>query len=93
MTTRTQALAKAAADARNRAGISARLAQIALDRRLTAQGNDIVSKRRFVLDDGPQLINALDSVTGYLDECEKIGITPTPADIRRLIARALGVQS
>ncbi|MGX1598628.1 hypothetical protein ACWIDS_16380 [Dietzia maris] len=43
--------------------------------------------------DVPTLHNALDDVLTYMDECERVGVSMHPADVRALIAAALGVTS
>ena len=39
------------------------------------------------------LLQAVESVTDYVERCEESGITMHPADVRRLIASALGVSA
>ena len=43
--------------------------------------------------DARKMYLALDEVLTYVDRCEESGITMHPADVRRLIASALGVSS
>lgn len=56
-------------------------------RNATADAEFIASART----DVPTLHNALDDVLTYMDECERVGVSMQPGDIRRLIAAALGV--
>ncbi len=43
--------------------------------------------------DARKMYLAIDEVLNYTERCEESGITMHPADIRRLIASALGVSS
>lgn len=43
--------------------------------------------------DLPATTKALDDVLTYADECERVGVSMYPADVRSLIATALGVNS
>lgn len=59
-----------------REGIAARLAEI---------------EDYFDVNDAVKMHSALADVLAYMDECEQVGITPHLADLRSLIAAALGV--
>lgn len=50
-----------------------------------------IRAQRFLLQNDPGPLDALDETLAYLDKCEDIGITPTACDLRRLIANALEV--
>ena len=79
MTNSTQDTARDRARAALTAGIKARL--------------DDLTFERFLVQNDQGLLQAVESVTDYTDRCEESGITMHPADVRRLIASALGVSS
>ena len=58
----------------------------AINRELT-----VIREMRFLVQNDPRPLDALDETLAYLDKCEDIGITPTACDLRRLIAAALEV--
>ena len=45
----------------------------------------------FDVNDAVKMRAALDEVVAYMDECERVGVSMHPADVRSLIATALGV--
>ena len=45
----------------------------------------------FDVNDSVKMRTALDDVVAYMDECERVGVSMHPADVRSLIATALGV--
>ena len=77
MTNSTQDMARDRARASLTAGIKARL--------------DYLTFERFLAPNDPRPILAIDKVLNYAETCEESGITMHPADVRRLIASALGV--
>lgn len=79
MTNSTQDTARDRARASLTAGIKARL--------------DYLTFERLNLQNDPRPILAIDEVLNYVERCEESGITMHPADVRRLIASALGVSS
>jgi len=79
MTNSTQDTARDRARAALTAGIKARLYDLMFG--------------RFLVQDDQGLLQAVESVTDYVERCEESGITMHPADVRRLIASALGVSS
>lgn len=79
MTNSTQDTARDRARASLTAGIKARL--------------DYLTFERLNLQNDPRPILAIDEVLNYVERCEESGITMRPADVRRLIASALGVSS
>ena len=79
MTNSTQDTARDRARAALTAGIKARL--------------DDLTFERFLVQNDQGLLQAVESVTDYVERCEESGITMHPADVRRLIASALGVSS
>ena len=67
-------------------------------RRNVALRDAVVDELAAVLGDcyGPSAIGmhtALEDVLFYMDECERVGVSMHPADVRSLIATALGVAS
>ena len=58
-----------------------------------AQAITEIAAQRFNLQNDPRPILAIDEVLNYAETCEESGITMHPADVRRLIASALGVSS
>ena len=50
-----------------------------------------IRAQRFIVQNDTGPINALDDVLAYVDECERVGVSMHPADVRSLIATALGV--
>ena len=79
MTNSTQDTARDRARASLTAGIKARLYDLTFG--------------RFLMQNDQGLLQAVESVTDYVERCEESGITMHPADVRRLIASALGVSS
>ena len=79
MTNSTQDTARDRVRAALTAGIKARL--------------DDLTFERFLVQNDQGLLQAVESVTDYVERCEESGITMHPADVRRLIASALGVSS
>ena len=79
MTNSTQDTARDRARASLTAGIKARL--------------DDLTFERFLVQNDQGLLQAIEYVTDYTERCEESGITMHPADVRRLIASALGVSS
>ena len=79
MTNSTQDMARDRARATLTVGIAQAITEIAM--------------QRFVVQNDPRPILAIDEVLNYAETCEESGITMHPADVRRLIASALGVSS
>lgn len=75
-----------------REGIAGRINDIR-DRLGFARWGGRMATERALSEDSPSLITALDDVLDYSDECESIGVSMHPADVRSLIATALGVVS
>ena len=91
MTNSTQDTARDRARAALTAGILARLDE--MKRHLDPWAYCYADRYAHVDRDLGQAHAALESVTEYVDRCEESGITMHPADVRRLIASALGVSS
>ena len=52
-----------------------------------------VADEKFDILNAVRMYNAIYKVLNYVETCEESGITMHPADVRRLIASALGVSS
>ena len=60
---------------------------------LTAGIKARLDDEKFDILNAVRMYNAIYSVMDYVETCEESGITMHPADVRRLIASALGVSS
>ena len=91
MTNSTTDAVRAQVRAAQTAGILARLDE--MKRHLDPWAYCYADRYAHVDRDLGQAHAALESVTDYTERCEESGITMHPADVRRLIASALGVSS